>query len=296
MSAPSRRVRPATLALGTLAVALALGPIATLAVQALADRWFGSAIVPQQFGLRGVRRAIADPSIGAAVRNSVIVALATVTIALALAWPAARALATDGRRSLQIALLTPLLVPPLALGEGLAPWFLRLGFADTLGAIVLAHLVTVLPYVTLALVPAFTPQVLALEQTAAALGAGTAHRLRTVTIPAVRRHLLLALALGFTVSWSQYGTSLVIGGGVPMLPVVLVPFVRSDRQIAAVLDLVFLAPPLLLVGLAAIVRQPGEVDAQTGSTRRARRPTTADSTTNSTTAPADPTNAGLVGS
>ena len=36
----------------------------------------------------------------------------------------------------------------------------------------------------------------------------------------------------------------------PMLPVVLVPFVRSDPQVAAVLDLVFLLPPLLLIGFA----------------------------------------------
>lgn len=264
MNARSGRRQGATLLLGVLAVAVAVGPIATLVLQALADRWFGTAVLPQDLGLRGVRRAIADPAITSAVRNSLVVALAVVAVALALAWPAARALALDGRRSLQLLLLAPLLVPPLAIGEGLSPWLLRLGIADTLGAIVLAHLVTVLPYVTLALVPAFTPQVLALEQTATTLGAGAVLRLRTVTLPAVRRHLALALALGFTVSWSQYGTSLVVGGGIPMLPVVLVPFVRSDRQIATVLDLIFLAPPLLLVGLAAIVRQPGEVANRAG--------------------------------
>jgi hypothetical protein len=60
------------------------------------------------------------------------------------------------------------------------------------------------------------------------------------------------------VSWSQYGTSLIVGGGIPMLPVVLVPFVRADPQIAAVLDLIFLAPPLLIVAIAALIRQPGE--------------------------------------
>ena len=190
--------------------------------------------------------------------NSLLVATATVIVALILAWPAARALAADGRRSLQLAVLVPLLVPPLAIGEGLSPWFLRFGIADTLVAIVLAHLVTVLPYVTLALVPGFTPRLLELEHAAATLGAGPLHRIRTVTIPAVRRHLALAVALGFTVSWSQYGTSLVVGGGIPMLPVVLVPFVRADPQIAAVLDLVFLAPPLMLVAAAAMTRQSGD--------------------------------------
>lgn len=264
---PSRTI---TAIAGTAALIVLAGPILTLVVQATADRWFGTAIVPQRFGLRGLRHAFADPAVPAAVRNSLLVALATVTLAVALAWPAARALAADGRRSLQLALLAPLLVPPLAIGEGLVPWFLRLGIADTIPAIVLAHLVTVLPYVTLALVPGFTPQILELEHAAATLGAAAPRRLLTVTAPAIRRHLALALALGFTVSWSQYGTSLVVGGGIPMLPVVLVPFVRSDRQIAALLDLLFLAPPLLLVGLAAMARQPGERHPHAGSTRPGR--------------------------
>jgi hypothetical protein len=60
------------------------------------------------------------------------------------------------------------------------------------------------------------------------------------------------------VSWSQYGTSLIVGGGIPMLPVVLVPFVRADPQIAAVLNLIFLAPPLMIAAIAAMTRQPGE--------------------------------------
>lgn len=281
MNARHRPSKPITVLAGTVAVVTMAGPILTLLVQGSADRWFGTAIVPQRFGLRGLRRALADPAVPAAMSNSLLVALATVTLALALAWPAARALAADGRRSLQLALLAPLLVPPLAIGEGLAPWFLRLGIADTIPAIVLAHLVTVLPYVTLALVPAFTRQVLELEHAAATLGARAAHRLITVTVPAVRRHLALALALGFTVSWSQYGTSLVVGGGIPMLPVVLVPFVRSDRQIAAVLDLLFLMPPLLVVGLAAMTRQPGERHPHATSTRRDRH-AAADRTTSAT--------------
>ena len=296
MSAHRRPSRRGTVLLGIVAAVAAAGPLATLALEALADRWFGTAIVPQAFGWRGVRRAFDDPATVAAIGNSLLVACAALGVAFVLAWPAARALATDGRRSLRLMLLVPLLVPPLAIGEGLSPWFLRFGIADSLAAIVLAHLVTVLPYVTLALVPAFTPQLAALEQTAATLGAGSPRRLLTVTFPAARRHVALALALGFTVSWSQYGTSLVIGGGIPMLPVVLVPFVSSDRQIAAVLDLLFLAPPLLLVGLAAIVRQPGEASTPRAAARRDRRPTTVDTAMSTTSATAADTNAGLVGS
>ena len=69
-------------------------------------------------------------------------------------------------------MLLPILVPSLAIGEGLTPWFLRLGIADSLPAIVLSHLVTVLPYVTLALIGGFTTQELfEAEQAAASLWA-----------------------------------------------------------------------------------------------------------------------------
>ncbi|HUP76631.1 MAG TPA: hypothetical protein VM282_26590 [Acidimicrobiales bacterium] len=258
MNSRHPRPRVVTIALAITGAVFVLGPIATLIVQAAADTWRGSALAPQAIGTRGLRNTFDNPLVPAAIANSLFVAAATFAIALVLAWPAARALAADGRRSLQLALLVPLLVPPLAIGQGLSPWFLRLGIADTLFAIVLAHLVTVLPYVTLALVPGFTTQLLEVEHAAATLGAGPIHRIRTATIPALRRHLALAIALGFTVSWSQYGTSLVVGGGIPLLTVVLVPFVRADPQIAAVLDLIFLAPPLLIVAIAAMTRQPGE--------------------------------------
>ena len=94
----------------------------------------------------------------------------------------------------------------------------------------------VVPYCTLILAPGFTDELRTRELAARTLNADSWQRLRSVTIPAVERPLLLALAMGFTISWSQYGTSLGVGAGVPMLPLVFVPIVRADPQVAAVLD------------------------------------------------------------
>jgi putative spermidine/putrescine transport system permease protein len=65
----------------------------------------------------------------------------------------------------------------------------------------------------------------------------------------------VAALLGFLVSWSQYGLSLAVGGGLPMLPLVLVPYTSSDPQVAAALSLVFLAPAV--VALLAAARATG---------------------------------------
>jgi putative spermidine/putrescine transport system permease protein len=208
-----------------------------------------------------VREAFADASgAGEAVVNSLTVGLAATAVALVIAWPAARAIGERRLRRpgpVRVLLGMPLIVPPLATGTGLAEWFIRLGLADTLAGLTLAHLVPVVPYVVLILASAFTEDVRALEEVAAVHGAGPGRRLATVTLPAVAPALAVAALLGFLVSWSQYGLSLAVGGGIPMLPLLLVPFVDSDPQVAAVLGLVFLGPALLAVAAAAwLIRAP----------------------------------------
>ena len=234
------------------AVALALlvlGPLLVLPVRAFADVWRAPALLPQAWGTRGLEVVLAPgTSTLAAIGNSLVVAVATTLLALTLAWPAARWLATAGparRTPVLVALALPLLVPPLAIGTGLAEWFLRLGLTDSLAGLALAHLVAVLPYVTIVLATGFSPGVRAAEEAARTLGADRWQVLRLVSLPLLAPSLAVASLLGALVSWSQYGSSLGVGRGIPMLPLVLEPFVGRDPQVAAALSLVFVAPALL---------------------------------------------------
>ncbi len=154
-------------------------------------------------------------------------------------------------RVLFVVLALPLVVPPLAVGTGLSTWFLRLGVADSLATLALSHLVYVIPYVCLTLAIGFSRDVEDLEDAARMLGAGPLTRLRRITAHTIAPALAAALLLGFVVSWTQYGTSLAIGGGIPMLPLLVVPFAHAEPQIAAALSMVFLVPVLGLVGVAA---------------------------------------------
>lgn len=242
------------------AVALAMltvVPLLVLPLRAAADVWRAPALMPQQFGTRGLEVVLSPgTNTAVAITNSLVVAVATTAVALVLAWPAARWLATaptSRRAPVLVVLALPLLVPPLAIGAGLAEWFLRLGLTNSLPGLVLAHLVAVLPYVTVVLTPGFGPRVRAVEEAARTLGAGRWQVLRLVSLPMVAPSLAVASLVGGLVSWSQYGSSLGVGRGVPMLPLVLEPFVGRDPQVAAVLALVFLAPALL--ALAAVVRR-----------------------------------------
>ncbi len=252
------RARGPVLLVGLLALAAAL-PILTLVVRAFADVWRAPAVWPQQLGLRGVRYALsAGAGVPEAVWNGAVIALLATAGALMLGWPAARALAAASRRvrrPVMIAVALPLLVPQFAAGAGLAEWFIRLGVSDTLLAVAIAHLIYTLPYVVIVLAGAFSGELLELEEAAATVGAGPLRRLLLVSLPASRVPLATAAVLALLVSWSQYGTTLAIGGATTTLPVMLVPFAQSDPQIAATLSLLFLAPALLaFVALTRVVR------------------------------------------
>lgn len=241
------------LAAGAIAAAFAV-PLLALVVRAFADEWRAPALVPQDLGLRGLDVAFTGTSAPEALRNSAIVAVLTTAIALAAGWPAARVL---GERRLRrpglvfVLLAMPLLVPPYATGTGLTEWLIRLDLSEGLAALVLAHLVVVLPYVVVVLMSGFGPRVTELEEMASTAGATPLRRLARVTIPAVGPALAAAAFIGFLVSWSQYGTSLAVGAGRPMLPVVMLPFIGPDPQVAAVLALLFLAPAVLALVVAA---------------------------------------------
>lgn len=237
----------------TLLLGIGFGaPLVLLVVRALADAWRAPALLPQRWGLRGISEAFSGQALSG-FGTSMVVAVAVTAIAVPVAWPAARVL---GERRLRhpavpfLILSLPLLVPSYATGQGLTEWFLRLGLVDTIPGLILAHLVIVLPYVVVVLLSAFGPAVSGLEEMARSQGLTPSQRLRWVTLPAIRPSLAAAAMLGFVVSWSEYGASLAIGGGRSMLPLVLLPFVGSDPQIAAALALLFLLPAIAALVLA----------------------------------------------
>lgn len=234
---------------GAFAVgALFAVPLLALVVRAFADVWRAPGLLPARWGTRGLDVAFAGGETVAALERSLVVGAATTTVALVLAWPAARVL---GERRLRhpallfLLLAMPLLVPPYAVGTGLTEWFLRLDLAGSLAGLVLAHLTFVLPYSVLLLLSGFTPEVRRAEDMARATRLSPSQRLRWVTLPSLLPTLAATALVSFLVSWSQYGSSLAIAPDAPTLPVILLPFVGSDPQVAAALSLLFLGPALL---------------------------------------------------
>lgn len=235
-----------------LIVALALLPLATLALQSLARFWLWPALLPPAWSLRAWEDTFRVTSgVLPALGNSLAIAIAVTILSLLIAMPAARTLALTPIRwksAFLFLLFLPILAPPLASAMGLHMMFLRLGLAGTLPGVVLVHLIPAIPYATLLLVGSFSRLETDLEAQARTLGASPLVVLRRVTLPLLAPGLAVAASFAFLISWSQYILTLLIGSGqVATLPLALVAAQRSgDQSLAAAICLLFLAPTGLL--------------------------------------------------
>lgn len=231
---------------------LTLVPLLTLTAQSFATRWFFPDLVPRDWTTEVADRILGDAETRSALADSLTVGAIVTAVSLALAVPAARALVI-GRvphaRLSALAFLIPTALPPVAVAMGLEVAFLRTGLDGGLIAVVLAHLVATLPYAVLLSAAALTRYDPTYERQAAVLGAGRLRILLGVFIPLARPGLLVAGALTFVVSWSQYLLTLLPGGGrVITLPVLLLASSGGGNPTAtAVLALISTLPPAVAV-------------------------------------------------
>jgi putative spermidine/putrescine transport system permease protein len=192
-----------------------------------------------------------DSGLPSSLATSAGIAAIVSLIAVAVALPAARAVAWrefHGKRALLFLLLLPVLSPPLAAAMGLHAIFLRAGLEDTIAGVILVHLVPALPYAILMLAGSFSRLDPDLEAQARTLGASPVQVFLKVTLPAIAPGVAVAAAFAFLVSWSQYLITLFVGGGrVSTLPLLLVSFLNGGNQaIGAALTLVFILPTILV--------------------------------------------------
>ena len=136
---------------------------------------------------------------------------------------------------------------------GLHGLFLRLGLTGSIPGVILAHLIPVLPYMTLIMAAVFARFDPRFEAQARSLGATPFQTFRTVTLPAILPGLLIAGLFAFLVSWSQYLLTFAIGGGrVQTLPLLLFSFASAGRNdITAAVALLYILPGLLILAVTA---------------------------------------------
>jgi thiamine transport system permease protein len=163
-----------------------------------------------------------------AARNSLLYALATVGLSLALGLPAASALARPGRleRILDPLLILPLGASAVTLGLGFIISFNRLLASPLL--VPLAHTLIALPFVIRTLQPAISSIPDRLRHAAASLGASPLRVWQTVDWPILSRAVLSASTFAFTVSLGEFGAAtLLTRPDYPTLPVAIARFLSQ---------------------------------------------------------------------
>jgi len=233
-------------------------PFTILIIWSFSTRWFYPQLWPEQWGLRAWQYVLgtAGTQIIAGLIQSMLVALATATISVVIGVPAGRALGLydfKAKDTISVMLMLPVIVPPLCVAMGLHLWFIKLGLAETFIGVVLVHLTFCLPYSIFVMWGVFSNYNPDYENQARSLGASSWKIITKVMLPLTLPGIMVAGLFSFLLSWSQYLSTLIIGGGrVTTLPILLFALMGSgDRPVAAAVSLVFVAPAFLALLFSA---------------------------------------------
>ena len=131
---------------------------------------------------------------------------------------------------------------------GIQITLIRLGLSDTVAGVVLVHLVAAAPYCITIMTDVTRAVGTGLEEQAMVLGAGPVKAFFQTTFPSLLPGILSSMSMGFILSYSQYFTTLMVGGGrVKTIALVLVPYIQSgDRSLSSVYSTAFVGSALLV--------------------------------------------------
>jgi putative spermidine/putrescine transport system permease protein len=240
--------RAAALALGAM---LILGPLASLVVWSLAERWTYPAPFPQRLGFRYWSRMLSgdllDPLLTGLGIAVVVTALALV-MAIPLGYALAR-LAFPGRTALLLAFLLPQAFPQLPVFASATREFYRFGLAGTVEGVVLVHLVGGLVFAVWTMTAVFRSIAPALEEAAWNLGASVTRTFFTISLPLAVPGIVASALLVFIYSLDEFTGTLLVGAPfVTTLPVYMyTASVGYELQIASVTALVLMVPGAVLL-------------------------------------------------
>lgn len=221
MNTGNQRFRHALITVWTIAVILFvyIPTICITLASFTASRYFQFPIT--KWGLSWWEKTFSSIEIRQLLSTSITIALCVTVIAVVLAFFGALAFARydwKGRTLYQKLILLPIFFPQSVLGLALLLWFNTLGLPLSWKTAVFAHLVWIVPVVTLVIsiqVYSFDP---ALEEAAFDLGASRWQVLKEVTLPVLFPGLFSGALFAFLLSWGNFPLSLFTTGADTTVP------------------------------------------------------------------------------
>ncbi len=219
--------------------------------------WFPPAIVPPSLSLANWRTMLSVPEIGQAFVMSFLIAPIVTVLCGALALPTGYALGRRqmrARRTIELLVLAPIILPGIVLATGLGSMFIRLGLSHTVAGVVLVQTVVLLPFMIRIVAATFEGVPQDLIDAARNLGASAWPLARDVLIPLVRPGLFAGGLFTFIGSLEEFVLTFIVGMPyVQTLPVLLWAYLGGRSSIftyAAVVTMVLLVPTIILMFVA----------------------------------------------
>lgn len=261
MSKKSILIKTGELILLVVSFLLVFGPMMSLFLWSIAQRWYWPNALPQEvtfsywqqaLGLK-TSLAIGAVSIVPAFFLSVGIALVTVAVAMAIAIPAGYALAKyriPFGSLILFLFLMPNAFPQQPIFVNLLHTYTRLGMAGTIHGVILVHILVGLVFgvwITSATFRAIPPS---LEEAARSVGANGRTAFFRISLPLAAPGLLASAVFVFITSLDEFTGTFFVGlPFVNTLPLTLYSSSGYNMQFASVIALVLLVPSLLFMVL-----------------------------------------------
>jgi len=255
-------VRPAALLRAVLVTAFVLFislPLVMVLLEAFGADWFGMRMLPERWTLRWFVWAAQTVDLGTVLLNTVEIAVLTTIFALALALPAAWAIARYRLplKSLLIsAILFPRMIPEITFALGVARIFYAIRLTNTAVGIALAHVILAAPFAVVVLISTFEGMDSRLLEAGAVMGCGPLRLFWRVTLPLALPGIVAATLFSFLASYNDFVLTLMVyGADTVTLPVqTYLSLGNGYLSVAGAISTILLVPSLIfLLGMLRMV-------------------------------------------
>lgn len=217
---------------------------------------------PPGLSLRWYESFFGDARWLQAARTSVIVALASSTLAAVLGSAAAYGLVRGnwlGRKAVEANFLLPLIVPQVITALALYIYFARLGILGTLPGLIMGHTVLGLPYVVLIMSVAIRSFDVRIEQVALSLGSSWQRMFVTVVLPNLAPSLAAAWLFAFVISFDEVIITFFLAGANETIPKRMFNelMLQVNPTITAIATLLIAVSIITISSLAILARRSG---------------------------------------
>ena len=160
--------------------------------------------------LRNFNRVFGEQNFLLYLKNSSIIGITTITVSLIIGLPAAYSIARFGQKRILMLILVARLMPGISF---LMPWYIvfsRLRLMDSYTALILSHILIVMPVVVWIMSAYFETIPIEMEDSAMVDGATRQRAFWSIILPLSTPGVVTATTLSFIFSWNNFMFSQVL--------------------------------------------------------------------------------------